>query len=43
MSHGQLEKLKITHQAIENWTMGEKTPIFLISNATGSLNQCHMD
>jgi hypothetical protein len=43
MSHGQLEKMKIAHQAIGNSTMGEKTPIFLISNAKGSLNQCHMD
>jgi hypothetical protein len=38
-----LEKMKIAHQATENSTMEEKTPIFFISNAKGSLNQCHMD
>jgi len=30
MSHGQLEKMKIAHQAIGNSMMGEKIPIFQI-------------
>jgi len=38
MSRGQLEKMKIAHQAIRNSMMGGKIPTFKISNAKGSLN-----